>query len=74
MKTEITMQELYWNPSLIDFFMRQQAQNSLLNLLDKVEDKEEMLNSIDDYFDDLDDMEEFFYSESDETIWETFLG
>lgn len=47
MKAEITMSQMYWNPSILGFFFTKQAQNTLTELLDKAEDRETALEQID---------------------------
>lgn len=54
MKAEITMAQMYWNPSILGFFFTKQAQNTLTKLLDKAEDRETALEQIDDHADSWD--------------------
>lgn len=65
MKAEITINQLYWNPSLMNFFFRTQAKNTLNELLDKATDRQNALDSIEGYAEstdtDVDSLEEMFY-------------
>ena len=71
MNAEITMSQLWWNPSVMNFFFRDQAKNELEGLMDVVEESvAEVLDAIEDYSDDLDEIEEIFYNESTEDIIE----
>lgn len=76
MKAEITMSQLWWNPSVMEFFMRNQAQDTLEELINKYvdEDKECILDKIEDYAEasgyDLDDLEVMFYNDTVEEIIE----
>ena len=54
MKAEITMSQLYWNPSILGFFFTEQAQKTLTDLLDKAEDRETALEQIDNHADSWD--------------------
>lgn len=65
MTAEITMRQLWWNHSLMDFFFRNQSEETLNELMDAVEEnKATVLDTIDDYYDDLDECEEDFYNAS----------
>lgn len=76
MKTEITFNQLYWNQSLMDFFFRDQAENTLDELLDKAKDRQNAIESIEAYCEandvELDDLEESFYNDSVEELAEMF--
>lgn len=79
MKAEITMNQLWWNHSIRNFFFRSQAWNAVEELMGMVEYSEKTYNAvfdaIDEYFDDLDDCEETFYSEPlDDIIENIGLG
>lgn len=70
MKAEITMNQLWWNPAVRNFFFRYQswaAVEELMGMVGEVEYSEAsydaVFDAIDEYFDDLDDCEETFYSE-----------
>lgn len=67
MKAEITMSQLWWNPSVRGFFFRYQSWAAVEELMGMVEYSEktydEVFDAIDEYFDDLDECEETFYSE-----------
>ena len=72
MKAEITMSQLYWNPSILGFFFTKQAQNTLTELLDKAEDRETALEQIDDHADiwgmDADGIGDMFHDMSVEEL------
>jgi len=68
MKANITLSQLYWNKSLMDFFFRQQSQNTLDDLLNEIEEsKSEAIDIIENVVenefdgDDLDLLEETLY-------------
>lgn len=64
MKAEITMSQLWWNPSIMGFFFREQAKNRFEELLELVdEDTESICGIIDDKYENLDDFEEEMYCE-----------
>ena len=69
MRTEVTMTNLWWNPSLMGFFFRDQAKGSLEELVNKSSElNESVLEKIEDYAEandyDLDMIEEMFYEMS----------
>ena len=71
MKAEITIKQLYYNSSIINFFFRTQSENTFNELLEKcTESNDEIFNAIENYSDDLDEIEELFYNESLEDIAE----
>lgn len=76
MKAEITFNQLYWNPSLMNFFFRDQAERTMNELLNKAKDMQNAIDSIEAYCDanemTVDDLEETFYEESVEDIAEMF--
>lgn len=71
MKTSLTLESLWFNNSLRNFFFRKQAWETLEDLVanSSLSDKD-TLEHLDDYYNDydLDDVEEMFYSESVEYI------
>lgn len=74
MKVELTFKQLYYNNSLMSFFFRTQAENTLYELIEKCEESnEEIFNAIENYSDDLDEIEEMMYNDSIEEI-STELG
>lgn len=69
MKADITIKQLYYNSSIMNFFFRTQAENTFNELLEKcTESNDEIFNAIENYSDDLDDVEEMFYNDSVEEI------
>jgi hypothetical protein len=73
MKVEVTMSEVYCNPSVLSFFFRNQAKDTFYELFKSTEeDYTEIFNAIENYSDDLDEIEELFYSESIEDLCEIF--
>lgn len=69
MKAELTIKQLYYNSSIMDFFFRTQAENTFNELLEKcTESNDAIFNAIESYSDDLDDVEEMFYNDSIEEI------
>ena len=73
MRVEVTMSEVYYNCTLLSFFFRNQAKETFKELFESVqEDSSEVLNAIENYSDNLDEIEELFYSESIEDLCEIF--
>lgn len=76
MNVQIALSEIYYNYSLRNFLMREQAYNTLNELISKNGDEKEVLNRIDEYADDFgcdfDEIEEMLYSDDIEEIAETF--
>lgn len=71
MKAELTLSNCYYNNSLMNFFFRSQAVKTLEELLNEVEeDINQISNNVEDYTDDLDELEELLYNESIEDIIE----
>jgi len=71
MKAELTIKQLYYNSSIMNFFFRTQAENTFNELIEKcTESNDEIFNAIENYSDDLDDVEEMFYNDSIEEISE----
>ena len=71
MKAELTIKQLYYNSSMMNFFFRTQAENTFNELIEKcTESNDEIFNAIENYSDDLDDVEEMFYNDSIEEIAE----
>lgn len=69
MKAEITIKQLYYNSSIMNFFFRTQAENTFNELLEKcTESNDKILNAIENYSDDLDDVEEMFYNDDIDEI------
>ena len=67
------MRQIWWNASVRDFFFRQQAEDTLNDLMDAVvEDTVEVLDAIEDYTDDLDEVEELLYNEPLDELVEIF--
>lgn len=67
MKAEVTISDIYLNKSLSDFFFREQAYNTLEELVAKsAEGDLQAVEKLDDATEDMDiyDVEETFYSES----------
>lgn len=75
MKAEVTISNIYWNNSLSDFFFRDQAYNTLEELVKRsTMSGQDTLDALDDATDgmDIDDVEEMFYSESVEYCADEF--
>lgn len=73
MKAEITMSQLYSNCSLLNFFFRTQSENTFNELFDSVEESNrEVFDAIENYSDDLDEIEELFYNESIQELADIF--
>ena len=67
MKAEVTISNIYWNNSLSDFFFRDQAYNTLEELVKRsAMSGQDTLDALDNATEDMDidDVEETFYSES----------
>ena len=76
MKAEITFRQVWYNPSILDFFFRSQAERTLEGLISKVASTTDALEKIEDYANDndldLDAIEEMFYEDSVEELAEEF--
>lgn len=76
MKAEITIEQVWYNHSLMNFFFREQAEKTLETFLDNVEDTGAALDCIEDYAEmhdlTLDDIEEMFYEDSVEELADEF--
>lgn len=73
MKAEVSISQVYYNHSLLNFFFRTQAENAFNELFESVqEDNREIFNAIENYSDDLDEIEELFYNESIEELCKIF--
>lgn len=75
MKAEVTISNIYWNKGLSDFFFREQAYNTLEELVRRSKQSDrETIDALEDATDgmDIDDVEETFYSESVEYCAEEF--
>ena len=69
MKAEVNFSQVYYNSSLMSFFFRDQAENTLNELIEKcTESNDVIFNAIENYSEDLDEIEEMFYNESLEDI------
>lgn len=73
MQTEVTMQELWWNKPLMDFFFRQQSIDTLEKLIGSVyESTLEVFDVIESRNCVLDEVEELFYNDSVEELIEWY--
>lgn len=75
MKAEVTISNIYWNKSLSNFFFRDQAYETLEELVKRsAMNVQDTLDALDDATDDMDidDVEEKFYSESVECCADEF--
>ena len=75
MRTDVTLKQLYYNNSLLNYFFRTQAQNTFLELLDRAEDSiDDVLEHLDICFGYmcLDDVEEIFYNDQVQEIADTY--
>lgn len=72
MVAEVTASQLWFNPSLMGFFFRTQAEETFNELINRVsfDHTETVLEKIENYFTDIDECEETFYSESVDEILE----
>ena len=69
MKAELTIKQLYYNASIMNFFFRTQAENTFKELVEKCEESNDAIfESIENYTDDLDTIEEMLYNDSIEEI------
>ena len=78
MKAEITMQQMWANPSVRSFFAREQAERELCKLMDLVVysgkmSHESFFNQIENYYESYDEFVEVLYNETTEDILE-WLG
>lgn len=76
MKAEITFKQLYWNKSLLNFFFRTQAEETMQELVNKSKDQQNAVELIDAFCEDcdidLDTLEEDFYDSTVEELAELF--
>jgi hypothetical protein len=75
MKAEVTISNIYWNKGLSNFFFRDQAYETLEELVTRSTMRGiDTLDALDEATDDMDidDVEETFYSESVEYCAEEF--
>lgn len=77
MKAELTIRQLYYNPSILDFFFRTQSRRHFEELVEKsTTDTLVTLQQIEDNaewdYDDLDELEGDFYDLSVEELAEKF--
>lgn len=76
MTADVSLSQLWFNPSLMNFFFRTQAQNTLEELVDRVNGRNdqnafyELEELIDQNYSDLDDFEEECYNSSVDEILE----
>ena len=71
MKADLTLANCYYNNSLMNFFFRNQATETLIELLETVEDDiNQISDNAENYTDDLDEIEELLYNESIQDIIE----
>lgn len=69
MKAQLSISNLYYNKSLLNFFFRTQSEEEFNNFFNRVaEETEDVFNAIENYSDDLYDIEEMFYNDSIEEI------
>lgn len=75
MKAEVTISNIYWNKSLSNFFFRDQAYETLEELVKRsATSGQDTLDALDNATEDMDidDVEETFYSESVEYCADEF--
>ena len=73
MKAELTIKQLYYNSSIINFFFRTQSENTFSELFEAVEEsQDDVFDAIENYSEDLDEVEELFYNESIPDLCEIF--
>jgi hypothetical protein len=75
MKAEVTISNIYWNKGLSNFFFRDQAYETLEELVKRsAMNGQDTLDALDEATDDMDidDVEETFYSESVEYCADEF--
>lgn len=71
MNAELTIKQLYYNASIMNFFFRTQSENTFNELIEKcTESNDEIFNAIENYSNYLDEVEELFYNDSIEEIAE----
>lgn len=71
MKKEITFSDLYWNDRLRGLCFRKQAEdrfNEVMYVVDGPETERMMGEFLESMFDDVDDLEEYFYEQDAENI------
>lgn len=76
MKKEITFSDLYWNDRLRGFCFRRQAEDTfnevMQNVVDGPETERMMGEFLESMFDDVDDLEEYFYNGKIQDIIDEF--
>jgi hypothetical protein len=73
MRVELTMSEVYNDSYLLNYFFRNQAKETFKELFESVEESaSEVFNAIENWNNDLDEIEELFYAESIEYLCEIF--
>lgn len=72
MTIEITFSNLYWNDALRGFCFRRQSENTfnevMHNVVDGPETERMMGEFLESMFDDVDDLEEYFYDQDAKNI------
>lgn len=73
MKAEITIEQMWMNPQMWNFFMRGQAQATLKELMDAVVfsghmKHDDFFNQVESYYEDWDVFEEMLYDDAIEDI------
>lgn len=72
MTADITFSNLYWNDGLRGFLFRSQSEDTFNEVMgdtvDSPDTEQMMADFIESMFDDVDDMEEYFYNELPEDI------
>lgn len=73
MKAEITLNQLWMNPSVRGFFFRNQSEKTFNNLINSVvESLDEVFNQMEEYTESLDDLEELLYNEDIDELIDLF--
>lgn len=63
MKADITMKQMYYNAGILNFFFRSQSHNAFNEIFDSVEESNEAIfEAMENYTEDLDDLEEMLYN------------
>ncbi len=69
MKIDVSIKTIWYSESLTDFFFRNQARDTLQDLIERSSvSEEDTLNIIENHYDDLEEFEELCYNESIEYI------
>ena len=65
MRAELSVSQLYYNHSLINFFFRTQSEQTFNELFESVEEvQSKIFEAIENYSDDLDEIDKMFYNDS----------